>query len=543
MTVLRHRFTAVPTALLAVGAAVVSLIPVLYLFVSGTSFSDVTDQLQYPVTVSALIDTVLLTVVITALTIALGAGCAVLVVRTDVPCPRLLTALFSAPLAIPGFVSAYAAYSGELVYFPRAGLVTSFPGASLILALTLYPYVFLAALVALRDVDPALEDVVACQRRRRIAVLIHVVIPALRPAVAAGALIVALHVLAEYGGMVQLGRSTLTTTIMSEMLDYGDYRSARSLSWLLMGLAVLVLLATRILGGRGRTGEIARGSARPPRRAPLGRARIPVAAAALVLPLLGVGPSVWMTVRGLIHPGRPAAFDWAALGTSVTTTLGYVVAAAAVATALAYPVSVWVTRSPSLPAILTERTVWVAHAVPAAILALSLVYLATRAVPELYKTAYVLVAAYVILFLPLAVANQRVGLEATRRSYDDAAAALGAGPLRVLTRITLPLALPGFLTGALLVALDAGKELTTTLMLIPYNAQTLSTGLWATTEGESLDFTAAAPYAAALILLGVPPVALIVRNILRQVAAVGKPPPGPVLADPPAAAQPEPALR
>ncbi|MDN5756900.1 MAG: hypothetical protein L0H32_14240, partial [Micrococcaceae bacterium] len=91
------------------------------------------------------------------------------------------------------------------------------------------------------------------------------------------------------------------------------------------------------------------------------------------------------------------------------------------------------------------------------------------------------------------------------------------GSVRRFFRVSLPLALPGVVTGALLVGLDASKELTTTLMLLPYNSKTLATGLWATTNGESLDFTAAAPYTLMLVILGSIPVFLIVRRTLRYV--------------------------
>jgi iron(III) transport system permease protein len=244
--------------------------------------------------------------------------------------------------------------------------------------------------------------------------------------------------------------------------------------------------------------------------------RIPVTLFALVIPGLAVGPTLFMTIRGLTNTDRRVEIDWATVGNALGTTLGYALAAALIATVLALPVSWWVTRRPSRAASLTERCVWVAHAFPSAILGLALVYLATRAVPELYKTASVLIASYVILFLPLAVANQRVGLAVTRRAFDDVAASLGTRPLGAFLRINLPLALPGFLAGALLVGLDASKELNTTLMLIPYNSHTLSTQLWATTNGESLDFTAAAPYAAMLVLLGLPPVFLLTRHALRH---------------------------
>lgn len=504
------------TALCAVTVAVVSLVPIIYLFVTGISLHDVREQFRYPATAAAVWQTVELTAAISALTVVLGVGCALLVARTTLPVPRLFTVLFALPLAVPGFVSAYAGYSTELTYAPHLNLATSFGGASLIMALSLYPYVFLPSVIALRTVDPALEDVVASLRPHRITTLLRVILPALRPAIAAGILIVALHVLAEYGGMVQLGRSTLTTKIMAEMLDYGDYRSARSLSLLLTVLSIAILLATRVLTGPSHTQQVSRGSTRRPRRTSLGPLRLPVTVISLVIPVTAVGPTVFMTVRGLTNSDRNVDVDWGQVGAALSTTLGYAVAAALIATAVALPVSWWVTRHPSISSTITERAVWVAHAIPSAILALALVYLATRLVPSLYKTPTVLVAAYVILFLPLAVANQRVGLDASRRSYDDIAASLGARPLRSFTRINLPLALPGILAGALLVGLDASKELTTTLMLVPYNSHTLSTQLWATTNGESLDFTAAAPYAAMLVLLGTPPVYFLARHTLRH---------------------------
>jgi iron(III) transport system permease protein len=239
----------------------------------------------------------------------------------------------------------------------------------------------------------------------------------------------------------------------------------------------------------------------------------------LVVPLAAIGPTLLMTGRGLTNDKRSVVIDWSQVGHAFWNTAGYGLAAAVVATVLAFPVAWWVNRSPSMKSMLAERLVWVAHAIPAAILALALVYLATRLAPSFYKTAAVLVAAYVILFLPLAVAYQRVGLDASRKVYDDVAASLGSHSLRTLSRISLPLAFPGFAAGAILVALDASKELTTTLMLLPFDTQTLSTRLWATTNGEALDFTAAAPYALMLVLLGVLPVYFLVRHALRDVTS------------------------
>lgn len=498
----------------AVAVAAASLVPLAYLFVSGTSLDDVVVELGYASTTAALVQTVVLTALVCALTAATGLGAALLVTRTAVPAPRALTVLLTVPLAVPGFVSAYAVYAAELVYAPRLSFVTSLVGAAVVMSLSLYPYVFLPCVIALRGVDPALEEVVASLRPGRWSALAAVSLPAVRPAMAAGLLIVALHVLSEYGAMAQLGRSTLTTKIVAEMLDYGDYRSARSLSLLLAALAVVVLVGTRWLSGRGVAGDVARGGSRPPPRAALGAWRWPALTLCLLVPLAAVGPTVGMTARGLLGAGRAASPPWADVVGALSSTVGYAVAAALVATVCALPVAWWVTRRPGTASHLTERGVWLAHAIPSAVLALSLVFLATRLAPSLYKTPVVLVLAYVILFLPLAVANQRVGLGAARRTYDEVASSLGSRPARTFARVTLPLASPGFAAGAILVALDASKELTTTLMLLPFSTSTLSSRLWATTNGESLDFTAAAPYAALLVLLGVVPVVLLVRSTL-----------------------------
>lgn len=507
---------ATATALGAVAVAALSLSPIVYLFATGISLDDIRQQLRYPATTAAIIQTVELTTVIGTLTVLLGVGCAMLVVRTNIPAPRVATVLFAAPLAVPGFIAAYAAYSTQLVYFPRSEIVTSFWGASIVMSLALSPYVFLPCVVALRSVDPALEELAINLHPSPLARWRHAILPSLRAPIAAGVLIVVMHVLAEFGAMEQLGRSTLTTKIMAETIDYGKYQSARSLSLLLGILAVVALAITGSMGSRTSVTDRVGGARRPPSRRRLGPGRWSVAVAVLVIPIAALGPTLLMTTRGLTNPHRDVVVDWARVGSALWSTMLYATAAAIVATVLAFPVSWAVNRHRNLVTSLSERAVWLAHSVPNAILALALVYLVTRLAPSIYKTPTVLVGAYVILFLPLAVGYQRVGLETSRVVYDDVAASLGARPWRSLTRITLPLALPGFIAGGILVALDASKELTTSLILIPYNSNTLSTRLWATTNGESLDFTAAAPYAAMLLILGCLPVYALVRHALRE---------------------------
>ncbi len=515
---LRQRGGRAVIVLFSVAVALLTLLPIGYLFFAGLSISDIHTLFTYPTTGDRILRTIALTVSVSLLTVVLGVGAAILVVRTNVPFRRLLTVLFAMPLAIPGFVSAYAAYSANLLFAPTTDIVATFTGATVILSLSLYPYVFLACVIAVRNIDPAQEEVARSLRVTPASVFWRITLPQLRPAIAASVIIVGLHVLSEYGAMVQLRQRTLTTTIMADMLDYGDYQSARSLSLLLAGLAFLFLIGGRMLSGRPFTLSIGSQATRPPSMMKLGRLRMLTLAFALLIPLAAVGPTVFMTVRGLLAPHRQSATQWADVMSAAGATLGFAAWAALIATLIGLPVSWWVSRRPSFWSHLTERSVWLAHAIPNAILALALVFLATRLVPGLYKTAALLVIAYVILYLPLAIANQRVGLQAAFVRFDEAAASLGRPAWQRLTRVSLPLALPGITTGALLVGLDASKELTTTLMLLPFNVQTLSTGLWATTSGESLDFAAAAPYALMLLLLGSIPVYLITRRTLRVIA-------------------------
>lgn len=504
-------------AAIAVGLA--SLLPVVYLFIAGFSWGAIVQLFTLPATLPTIVRTVGLTVAVAALCSALGVGTAMLVVRTNLPFRKLFTVLFAMPLAIPGFVSAYAAYSLGLLAAPNSHALSSFAGAAVVNSLTLYPYVFLPCVVALAGVDARQTEVVRNLRASRFEVFRHAVFPQLRPALSGGVLIVALHTLAEYGAMFQLSQRTLTTTIMTEVIDYGHYRSARSLSLLLALLASAVLFGSRLLTGRRFPAAASAHTVKPTSPLRLRRWTPLVTLGALIIPTIAVGPTVAMTIRGLMLTTTGTTTTWATVLTSAGQTFWYATAAALVGSVAALPVSWWISRRPSVTASLTERSTWIAHSMPNAILAFSLVFLSTRLIPDLYKTPAMLIIAYVMLFLPLAISNQRVGLRSVMIAYEDVASSLGIRPVNRFLRISLPLAFPGIATGALLVALDASKELTTTLMLLPFGTQTLSTGLWATNRGESLDFAAAAPYALMLVTLGAIPVSLIARRTLRFIHA------------------------
>jgi iron(III) transport system permease protein len=162
-----------------------------------------------------------------------------------------------------------------------------------------------------------------------------------------------------------------------------------------------------------------------------------------------------------------------------------------------------------------ERATYIAHSLPGLVIALSLVFFATRYADWVYQTAPLLVLAYVVLFLPIALGPQQAALTQIPSQLEDVARSLGSRPRDVLRRITLPLMLRGVGAGAVLVFLSTGKELTATLLLRPTGTDTLATALWSRTT--LLDYAGSAPYAALLVLLGAAPATFLARRVLADV--------------------------
>jgi iron(III) transport system permease protein len=167
-----------------------------------------------------------------------------------------------------------------------------------------------------------------------------------------------------------------------------------------------------------------------------------------------------------------------------------------------------------------ERTTFASNALPGIVVALALVFFATRTVTPLYQTLPLLVFAYVVRFLPQALSGARDALARVDPELEQAARGLGAGPGRTLRRVTLPLVAPGLLAGATLVFLSTMKELPATLLLRPIGYDTLATEVWSATGTSS--YSAAALPALALVVLSAPVVyGLQVRRDGRAVAPGG----------------------
>jgi iron(III) transport system permease protein len=439
--------------------------------------------------------TVVLAVVVSVLAAVIGTSMAWLTERTALPARRLWTVLLVLPVAIPDFVVGFAWHS----FAPRLAPLV---GASIVMTLGTYPLVYLPVAAALRRADPSMEEAAHSLGVGRTATFFRVTLPLVRTAILGGCVLVVLTVISEYGAFEILGYQTFTTEIFTEFQF--DARAAGALAIPLVLLGLLVLLTEGLIPKRTVTGSAPRRAVRPAR---LRRRGVPAMLAMAALVALGVGVPVgtivyWMATAQ--HTTLPAT---ASVGTATWMTLSYSAAGAAVAVVLALPVALVSFRRSTVPRSVLERSTYVTKALPGVVIALSLVFLATRYVFGLYETSTLLVAAYVILNFPLALVCVKASVAHVSPRLTDVGRSLGRGPVAVFMRVTLPLLAPGLLAGFCLVFLTAVTELTATLVLAPIGVQTLATQFWA--FQQNIAYSAAAPYALVMVALAIIPGTLL----------------------------------
>ena len=437
-----------------------------------------------------------------AVSLVLGVGSAWVVERTDLPARRLFHGLLVAPLAVPAFVNSYG-------WVSLTHAVEGYAGAVLIVSLSYYPLVYLPAVATLRGLDPALEETAYSLDQGRLGTFLRVVLPQLRPAVLGGALLVSLHLLAEFGALQMLRFPTFTTAIYDQYRSTFNGQAANMIAGVLVLCCVLLLTAELRLRGHRHYARVGRGAVRPLERQRLGRARVPVTLLVGAVVALAVGVPTYSLTRWLVV-GSSTAFPLGDLAAAAGTSVGLGVAGAGLTVLLALPVAWLAVRYRGVASTLVERSTYVANALPGIVVALALVTVSIRVVQPAYQTFGLLLVAYAIMFLPRAVVSVRAALEQAPRVFDDVAHSLGLGPLTAVRRVTLPLISPGLGAGAALVFLAVSTELTATLMLSPIDTTTLATRFWA--ASSSVAYGAAAPYALLLVIVSVPATILLSRQ-------------------------------
>ena len=505
-----------PSSLLAATAVAVvagTLLPLAYLLVRA---AEADEQARAAVrlgpTSRLVLDTSLLVAGVVTVTLALGMTLAWLVVRSDLPWRRGWGVALTLPLVIPSYVGALVLLGAfgpkgllqqalEPLGVDRLPDLYGYEGALLALTLSTYPYVFLIAASALRSVDVSLEEAARSLGRTPLRVFLTVTLPALRPALGASALLVALYVLADFGAVSLMQYPTLTRAVYLQYESLLDRNAAALLALVLVALAGIVVLLEGRVRRRGAAYRSSSGSGRRAKAVSLGRWRWCAAAVCatcggifLALPL---GVLSWWTVESM-SAGAPLRLAWQA---AVDSTLASGVAAGVAALAV-IPVALIAWRHPSRPTRALERLAYVPNAVPGIAVALALVFFGARYGGVLYQSLAMLVFAYVVRFLPQALATTRSALELVDPRVEEASRSLGRGSVRTLVSVALPLARPGILAGSALVFLSAMKELPATLLLRPTGFDTLATEIWTDTSIGA--YGDAAPSALLLIAISAP---------------------------------------
>lgn len=484
------------------------VLPIVYLLVraGGAELSEWA-LLASPRTARLVLNTLALAAAVTTASLLIAVPLAWLVTRTDLPGAHAWGVLVTVPLVIPSYVGAFAVTTffgpvGVLqrLLEPLTGIarlpdVHGFAGAALTLTLIAYPYVLLSARAGLRGIDPSMDEAARSLGEGEWRIFARITAPLLWPSVRAGAGLVALYVVGDFGAVSMMQYESMTTAIYLQYQGSFNRHYAALLSIVLVGLAVVVALADRA-GERPRFHRLGAGAPRRRRPVALRRWTIPALAACGLVVAVGVAMPVGVIVYWIAASVR-AREPWAAVAGPLARSI-YVSALAAIAALLAaLPIAILSARFGGRLATLTMRLAHVAYALPGLVVALSLVFFAARYVPGVYQTVGLLVFAYVVHFLPQALGPLRAALLQLNPSQEEAARTLGRTQGETVRTVTLPLMRPGVVAGAALVFLTTMKELPATLLLSPTGFDTLATHIWATvTEGL---FTHAAP--PALVLL------------------------------------------
>jgi len=473
---------------------------------------------------------------------ALGVGSAWLVTMLDFPGRRWLTWALLLPMAMPAYVVAYAytdflQFSGPVqsalrgvtgwgpreYWFPD---IRSVSGAAFVFTLTLYPYVYLLTRSAFMRRSPGLLDAARLLGCGPVARFFRVVLPLARPAVVAGVTLALMETLADYGTVAYFGVTTLTTGIYRAWFSLSDRAAASQLAaMLLMGIVLLIWLERHTRGAAhfATTGR----AVRPPRRLIGWRAGLAwlagvvpvvlgfVAPVGILLHVLAQSDAAWRSSRYLTF-----------LGNSLTLALTTALVAASLAMALAYAARIL----PSRLLLVSNRLVSLGYAVPGMVIAVGVLIPLTALDRGLYAllsplwpdfpgllltgSIAALVFACLTRFCSVALQSVESGLASITPNMDAAARSLGCSAWQSFWRVHFPLASPSLLAVILLVFVDTMKELPATLVLRPFNFDTLAVMAFHYASDERL--AEAALPSLTLVAAGLLPVILISRAMGRS---------------------------
>ncbi|MGY1410278.1 ABC transporter permease [Luteimonas sp. A611] len=490
-------------------------------------------------------NTLLLLLGVGVLVVSIGTGAAWLVTAYEFPGRATMAWALLLPLAVPTYIVAYAYLDllhplGPVQGAVRALLGFDSPrdfrlpdirglvGCIVLLGFVLYPYVYMTTRAMFMTQAASLLEAARTLGSGRVALFTRVALPLARPAIAVGAALALLETLNDIGASEFLGVQTLTVSVYTTWITRSDLPGAAQIALAMLLLVVLLIALERY--GRRHQRYASTLRPRPMQRQRLHGGAAWLALALALLPVLVgfVAPTAYLFVETWQRLEQDAGVS-PMLWTSAWNTLR-VAALATVLTVVAGLVLAWALRlaqarrAPRLAAT-ALRLGSLGYAVPGTVLAIGLLVplawfddganLALQwfgGTPRMLLMGSVsaLVLAYVLRFAIIAAGGAEAGLARIPVSLDQAARGLGHAPGAMLRRVHLPLLRPALAAAALLVFVDAMKELPATLLLRPLNFETLATWLYADAARGAYEDGAVA--ALLIVLAGLLPVILLART-------------------------------
>ena len=525
---------------LIVAVMVVPIVTVLVLAL--TPEQNIWPHLASTVLPRSVFDTVMLMSGAGALTLVTGTSCAWLVTMYRFPGRSLVDRLLVIPLAMPTYIVAYCyvelmdfsgpAQSGfralfgyqsaREYWFPE---IRSLGGAMFVISAVLYPYVYLTARASFVQQSVCALEVARTLGRTPMGTFWAVALPLARPALAAGVALVLMECLNDLGAVQYLGVQTLTASVYATWLQRSNLGGAAQIASVMLGFIVLLFAAERLARGRAQSHHTT-GRYRPiPFEDLQGFAAVAALGFCLLPFVLGfVLPFCVLVRHAVVFAAVSLEGDFfgaarnsmllACLSGGVAVTLALVLGYARRVSANAF----------TKPAV---RVAGLGYAVPGTVLALGLLIPLARldnAVDAFLESTLgistglllsgsiaALIVAYAIRFLAVALGTIEAGFEKISPNLDAASRALGESAFTTLVRVHLPLLLPALGTAGLLVFVDTMKELPATLLLRPFNFETLATHVYSLAELEQ--FEEAALGALTIVCVGLLPVLLLHRAV------------------------------
>jgi iron(III) transport system permease protein len=500
-----------------------------------------------------LVDTVLIdyvrnTVYLAALSgtgvFVLGVATAWLVVMCRFPGRRVFEWALILPLAFPAYVIAYAytdflqhpgpvqtllrevtGWGPREYWFPE---IRSVEGAALMFSLVLYPYVYLLARTAFLNQSICALEVSRTLGRSAWQSFRQVALPLARPAIVTGTALALMETLADFGTVAHFGVPTFTTGIYRSWFSMGDRIAAAQLAASLLAFVLLLLLLERWQRGRARYFQTSRKfQALPGYKLQGWRKWAAIATCALPV---GLGFALPVVLLVELHLGNGHDLTDGRYIGLIGNSFTLAGVAAVLAVGLALTLSYAARLAPSRWTLGANRLAGLGYAVPGSIIAVGILIplaafdnafdawmRATFGVSTgLLLTGSIagLIFAYLVRFMAVALNTVDSSLAKVTPSMDDAARSLGMGAGKTLWRVHVPLLRGGLLTAGLIVFVDVMKELPATLIMRPFNFDTLAIQAYRLAADERL--SEAATPSLAIVAVGLLPVILLSREIMRS---------------------------